>query len=567
MTEGALARIGIAALLLGFLALRLAAIQTVAFNWDELALFDRIARSLDEGILRSGGRPGLTELLLSATLEDCEDETATGRRARVIWLGWTLLYLAGLYAMLLELLRGRAHRIHDAALGMAMLALVPAFLDWSLQVRTDQPALAGGAWGGAALLASRRQPVLALAAGVCLGMGWLSSQKLFYVAALAGLLALGALVAVREWRPGRELARGALILAGFGAVWLGFHATVETRFALPEAHVSTRVIDPVLFRDALDVFTFYRKTIGYSQYVAILPTLIPHATLGTLLAFATLAALRRRNPDARLGLAWAVAALGVAVGAFHAGAFGYFWMTLGLFPAVALALGIERLRDALCAWQPRMLRPAAALTWLALIVPAALESALLLRDTQAVQREALAFVRRNFEPTHAGFHPERGLFCSAPQPIRLWFSYHIYQQFGSEERAGNSEALLAQFRDGQIHFLLQSFRLNQFPVEVRRFWAENYQPYRGALFVAGRRLAGDETDADFEIVAPGPYRWLPIAPRDVEIDGRTVAPGESLALEAGLHTATFAGLGAGGLLVRALDEPPGPAPRSFYKTY
>ena len=35
-----------------WLAARLAAIRTVAFNWDELVLFDRAARSLADGVLR-----------------------------------------------------------------------------------------------------------------------------------------------------------------------------------------------------------------------------------------------------------------------------------------------------------------------------------------------------------------------------------------------------------------------------------------------------------------------------------------------------------------------------------
>ena len=81
-------------------------------------------------------------------------------------------------------------------------------------------------------------------------------------------------------------------------------------------------------------------------------------------------------------------------------------MTLGLFPAVAIALGIDRLRAELRARQPRLLLPAAALLWLALFTPAALQSLALLRDTQSVQRDTLAFVHRNFTPEQAGFQPE-----------------------------------------------------------------------------------------------------------------------------------------------------------------
>ena len=183
-----LALVGFGLLLLGFVALRVVATQRVAFNWDELVLFQSVVQSARDGVFRSGGRPGLVQLLLTPLLDACQDEIATGRQARLIWVGVTLLYLGGIAALLAELLRGSARRLHDVLLGVALLALVPAFLEWSIQVRTDQLALAGGVWGGAALLASQRRPSLALATGMCFGLGWLASQKLAYVAGLGVLL-------------------------------------------------------------------------------------------------------------------------------------------------------------------------------------------------------------------------------------------------------------------------------------------------------------------------------------------------------------------------------------------
>jgi hypothetical protein len=117
--------------------------------------------------------------------------------------------------------------------------------------------------------------------------------------------------------------------------------------------------------------------------------------------------------------------------------------------------------------------------------------------------------------------------------------------------------------------LVQSFRLNQFPVELRRFWADNYQPYRASVFVAGRRLAGarGETRA-FEIVVPGRYRWLPLGgPQPVQIDGQVVGAGATLALDGAEHEVSFLEDASSGLLVLALNDPPGPAPLGFYKTY
>src|SRR5262245_31466708 len=112
---------------------RAVSIASTAFNWDEFALLDRVARTARTGIPDTGGRPGLAETLLLPLVSACSDEIATARLARWLWLGLTLCFLAGLYAMLLELLRERPQRRHDALLGVALLALVPAFLEWSLQ--------------------------------------------------------------------------------------------------------------------------------------------------------------------------------------------------------------------------------------------------------------------------------------------------------------------------------------------------------------------------------------------------------------------------------------------------
>jgi hypothetical protein len=288
-----------------------------------------------------------------------------------------------------------------------------------------------------------------------------------------------------------------------------------------------------------------------------------------LLAAASVTALRRRSQRGRIALAWAVLALGAAIGAFHAAAFAYFWLTLGLFPALALALALAPIRELLFARRAHWLRPASAALWLALALPAALHSLELLRDTQAVQRESLAFVRQNFAPDQAGFHPERGLFCGARQPFGSWMSFTIYEQFGGEQREANTRYLLGRFREEPLHYLVQSFRLNQFPPELRRFWIDNYQPYRASVFVAGRRLEGARGETrSFEIVVPGRYRWLPLGgPQAVQIDGERVEPGATLALGGAEHEASFLEDASRGLLVLALNEPPGPAPLAFYKFY
>ena len=65
---------------------------------------------------------------------------------------------------------------------------------------------------------------------------------------------------------------------------------------------------------------------------------------------------------------------------------------------------------------------------------------------------------------------------------------------------------------------------------------------------------------------PGAYRWLPRgAPASLAIDGRVVEPGQVVSFERGTHAATLLDDVSGGMLVLALAEPPGEAPRRFYR--
>ncbi|HEX5067422.1 MAG TPA: hypothetical protein VFY49_14995, partial [Myxococcota bacterium] len=464
-------------------------------------------------------------------------------------------------------LRGSERRLHDVGLGVALLGLLPVFLEWSLQVRTDQLALAGGVWGGVALLASQRRPSLALAAGAALALGWLSSQKLAYVAALCGGLALVRLFET-GWQARRELARAAFLGAGASSVWLGFRTLLSSRYELTPGHPARDVLPAPLISAQLDVFDFYRGTIGWDQYLALLPTLVPHLVLLAALAVVTARSLRRGALDRRALAAWLVLATGFAVGLFHAAAFSYFWMTLGLFPAVALALAAEPIRRELFAGRARELRVAAALLWTLIALQGAVALERQLDDTQAVQRESIAFVHRNFGD-QAGFHPESALFCGPKPPLGSWFSYTIYRHFGGAERESEVARFEKAFRAAPVRYMVQSFRLHQFPPELQEFWAENYQPYRASVYVAGRRLRGSRgAEQPFELIVPGRYRWIPVgAPAPIRVGERVLRPGEVMDLEAGAHAAHFEADVPDGALVLALAEPPRNAPLSFYKAY
>jgi hypothetical protein len=550
------------------LAAHLAAVFTTSVNWDEFALLARVDETHETGRFQSGGRPGLAVPILLPFVAGCRDEIASVWGARLLWVAFTLALLAGLAALVARLAQHRAAARGDAALALALLALVPAFLEWSIQVRTDQLALCGGLWGGVALLASRRRPPLALLAGALFGVGYLGSQKLFYVAGLVAALALGDALRARDLRPRRDALRLAACALGYALVVAAFRQAVLLHFDVA-ASAPTRELLPSPARAAAlaSHFEFMRQTLGWSQYRALLPSLGPHALLLLGLVAASAQALRRRSREPALWLAWVVLALGTALAFFHAAAFAYFWMTLGLFPAVAFALARERIEILLFALRPRALRVARAALWTALLLPAAATSWRLLEDTQQIQRESLAFVHRHFAPGDAGFHPEAGIFCQTGRSFETYFSQTLYQRFERPDRAARIAKLEGRFRSEPVKFLVQSFRLAQFPPELQRFFAEHYQPYRHAVYVAGSRIAGARgAEGAVELIVPGDYRWLPYPdPQQLEIDGRLVAAGAVRGLSAGTHALRFPEDVPAGLLVLALAELPGPAGQRFYE--
>jgi len=422
-----------------------------------------------------------------------------------------------------------------------------------------------------AFLASRRHIALAALAGMLFGAGYLATQKVAYVGALVGVLALGQLRLAGEFRLPREALRAAACAAAFALAIASFEVATTTEFEVPRERSALALLKPAVVGEQISQFEYYRKTIGFSQYRKIAPTLGPHFLLLAALLAATAASLRARAARIdELWLAWAVLGVGFAVGAFHASAFEYFWMTLGLFPAVAFAAAAGRMRDALPAGRERIAALTTAGLWLLLGTQGVARMAELSIDSQSTQRESLAFVHRNFDATDAGFHPEHGPFCRREaDPIPVYFSQVIFRHFAGEFREDHTRRLLEDLRRRPVKFVVQSFRLNQFPVEIRRFLADNYQPYRASVFIAGRQLAGSEGErSDFELIVPGRYRWLPSnGPHPVRIGPRTLEPGEVAEFDAGYHTAEFVEDVPGGVLVLAVNDPPAKAPLSFYKSY
>lgn len=532
------------------LVLHVLAVRTETVNWDEFALLAKARATFLSGQLQGGGRPGLATLAALPAVVHCEDAVSAVRRARYVWIVFTVLMGAGLWTLLRRACRRSAEPAIAATVGTGLLVLVPVFLRWSLQVRADHGAVAAALWAGVLALGPRRRGREALAAGLLLGIGYLFSQKAAYLGLLVGLLALGDVLIDRSWRTGRELGRA--LLAGLG----GLAAVVLYRSVLGRV---VHLPEPTTLRIAMSPFEYYRSTIGFNAYFGMLPSLLPHAVLALLLAGVT---WRDRGKEERarvLGLAWAVAGLGVTVGLFHAAAFPYFWMTLGVFPATALALGLDSILGLLPT--PRERHVFVGLFGLALAIPALRASVLLLDDSQAAQRDALGFVARNFAPGDRGFHPESALFCRPdPEPFPTYFSQDITRLFYGPEAERSTAAFIQELRKRPVRFIVSSFRVFQLPPPVQKFFADHYVAYRDNVFVPGHLLEGPGGgEIRFDVVAGGRFRWWSNDEGSgacVRVDGQPSGPDGTWSLAAGEHLARLS-CGAQGWLALALRGPPG----------
>lgn len=541
----------------------LLAIGREAVNWDEFAIFWRAAALLRTGQLLGGGRPGVAEILLVPFVRGCTDSLAAVLRARWLWSAFTFAAAAAFYGILSRMRAGRSGRAAGALLGVGLWALVPAVMRWSIQVRTDQGMLAFGLAGGWALLASRQRRWLAFLAGCGFGLGFLFTQKLVYVVFLLLIL----VVADSLGREGADArAEAAPLLVRLALCAVGGSAVIALyRYGLPAwVRLPSGPMLPV--GGGLNAFEHYRSVFGFVAYRAMVPTLAAHLILAALLVARTLRAAVKDTWSRDLVLAWTILLAGAVVGSFHAGAFPYFWMTLGLFPAAALAVVWEEIVDAVPA-EARTVVIAGVVA--VLVVPAAVFAKRLLQDSQQVQRRSFEFIARNFAPESAGYQIEGALFCRPdPDPFPVLFREHLERNFTGSQARQNIDAFIARFRDHDVSFFVYSHMIPFFPKEIREFWGSHYVGYDGAVWVAGRAISAREgARTQFDAIVDGKYRWFASGgalASTVEIDGLELRSGEEVELAKGLHQVALRNGTAGGVIALGLADPPTATRGPFY---
>lgn len=547
--------------MLALLAVRVAAVFTTNLNGDEFALLHRAEISAGSGEVVGGGRPGLATLLLMPIAAGCRNALNALIQARLVWTGMVVASGVAFWFLLRAVLRPSAYRWTAQTLGLGLWVLPPAFLHYSTQVRTDQPAILAGLLGGLLLLASRHRPALAALAGVLFGVGFLFSQKLVYVAALMGVLAAGRLLIDRDWKPRRELLRATLTTTAFLAVVLAYRAVVQHVAAPP-------TLLPV--SGALRTFAHYRETIGWAGYLYMLHTLVPQLTVVLLLPLAAVDWLRSRERHGReLAVGAAVLALGLGVLLFHAARYPYFYMVLGLFPATIGALVAGPVLE-------RLQRPARsaflAVLWVPLVFFSFAQANALLRNTQSIQRDSLAFVERNFPPEARGFNTLAAFACRhEADPFPVWVDEHVRARFGNEPDAtGNTRLLMQEHRDRPVAFMIPPLPWEPYPAGLWDFWETRYVHYHGAVHVAGRRVrGGSRTTLTFEVIVPGAYVWLPSSGPAARLDvaGLDLGPGDEVVFDAPGEVPVHLPEGGDGVLVLALPDPPAPDPRPFFHSW
>ncbi len=526
-----------------------AAIFTESINWDEFGLLRRARTAAHTGYFQHGGRPGLGLLALMPFVAGCEDTIANARLCRIVWLVFSLGYPAAMFTLLRRFLSGVREAPEgagwDAFTSLPLLLLVPLWLRWSVQVRTDQPALFCVLWAGYFMLRSREVPAWAAAAGILSTLGFLFTQKAAYTGLIVANLVIVHTLA-RPWTWRKLAFRCGLFALPAALTYAIFEMLIRTAFELSPSYS---------LETGMSHLKVYGEALQFGLYQYLLPDIVPHALLALgLIAVSVRPLWQMVGKRLEVLAAWVTVLAGLAVGYFHTTTFAYFWMTIGVFPAMALALGMGSIRAALALIRVpnRLFQGLYALSGAWLIYQSIPTGFSILEDTQRKQTEAFAFIDSNFERNEIGYQVEGGLYCrERSSPFFVTFGIHIVRDYMGRNKEKNIDAFIEQFRTTPVAFMIQSERIDVFPEPIRDFFNENYIYYRSLVRVTGKRVSAGASSVD--IFVPGRYRWEPHQPADLLIDGTRLKRKATIVLKPGTYQLTST---ESGVLVRDVEGEP-----------
>jgi hypothetical protein len=446
------------------------------------------------------------QLLPVALSDDPWNRLILVRLAMVV-INAALLYLAAV--------RLARHVARPAVLAaVAMLVSMSTFLEHGGAVRVDMLTSWCGLFSLLFLLDRR-----AAAAGLLAGISFLVSQKGVYYMASGGFAlglhwALGTrdragLVAVLRFTAA-ALAPIVLYVALFGLL-ASFHEVVHRVFFAPVG---------IAVHDMYDLRSFWFQTVLRN------PAFYGMALLGLGVLFA------RRGPStpegARAGLLFSFATSLLVLCVLHRQPWPYFFVLLIPTCAVLIAFLLD------AEWAaPR--RPTVAVVAVVLVLGVAFPlvrrvPVVLARDSWP-QRESVALAEQLIGPD------ETYLAGVAMVSTRTHVSH---QQLGwldqrrlATLRQADAAALIDEIARSRLRLLIGNYRLEQLPGPLREYLGRTYVRVHGNLFLYGPRVAAGA--APCPLLLSGTFTPRSADGSAVEIDGRTIAPGASVALAAGSH--------------------------------
>jgi hypothetical protein len=268
-------RIALVLALLAFAALRVAIVHAPRSTGTSSRCSTTSRCTAQTGELHSAGHPGCRRSRCCRSCATAPTRSRSGRGAARLARAH-VGYLAGVFALLAQLLPADRHARTTPRSAPRCSASCPRSSSGRSRCAPIR-SRSRSARGARRRCSPRGGGRGSRSPRVAFGVGWLGTQKLAYVAALAGCSPRATSRCARSGARGassraRPRLRSARARAGRAGA-----ASSSAAFAVPQGHAALAGTSPETVRNYLDVFDFYRATIGYSQYLATLPSLGPHS--------------------------------------------------------------------------------------------------------------------------------------------------------------------------------------------------------------------------------------------------------------------------------------------------
>ncbi len=520
--------------LVALFALRFQVLFTQNVNWDEFAFLAKVHAYL---------RGELSSRLLTFHVHfftwvptTVDGELRQVVAMRVVMFGCALSSAFSTYVVGRRLLGSAPSALFAVVAGQSLSHVITH----GASARYD-PVVAAAFLGAGALLLSERRGATAVA-GVLFAVGAMVSLKiLLFLPSLLGLLALWALFpAVTPGGARTDAARAALqfvasLGVAFGVLYVAHAATLAPApRAVGQLAVSnlTSMAGRALGDHDGNTGKYLASSLTWDWGVWTL------CALGVAMAIATLASPRRSPAERRASAGLLCLALPLIALVAYRNSFPYFYTCVVPPASLVAALPLARLLRAI---EQRPL--AASLAAILALVPQASRAlewrAYNLHDQLASQGALLEAVHQVF-PAPVPYVDRCSMVGSFPK-VGPFMSGWVMGQY---RRAGQPIMRELLERERPL-FLLQNIETLRLakawdPNEPRRLLREdfevlrdNFVPYWGPLWVAGKTVRITDGAGAFDIVIAGPYRVAePVALR---LDGIEVEPGAIVELAVGAH--------------------------------